>query len=336
MFDFFVWGIARPNGDRRYDIGSVGEGISHSSLHARYARLVTKPPNSATGRPVWLLLAPVIFLLLWSGGYVVAKVAILYAAPLTILALRFALAAGVMALLFAILRPPLPATRMEWIHLAIVGFLLQTVYFGLSYLAFGDGVASGTVALIMSLQPVLVALIAPRWSGEQIGWVRWGGLALGLIGTATVIIARSEVEAPPVLGLIFAVLGLAGMLAATLWEKRFGLSHHPVTANMIGFAAGFAGILPIALITESQQIAWTWPFVAAMAYLVIGNSLIATSLLLAMIRAGEVSRVSALLFLVPPMAGLMAWAVLGEIIPPLGWAGIAVAGIGVLIATRSR
>ena len=303
---------------------------------AGYFRAIMKPGTPSSAKPAWLLIAPVIFLLLWSGGYVVAKVAILYAAPLTILAVRFALAVLVMAVLFVILRPPLPATRMEWVHLAIVGLLLQAVYFGLSYLAFGDGVASGTVALIMSLQPVLVALIAPRWSGENVGWVRWGGLALGLVGTAAVIVARSEVEAPPVLGLIFAVLGLGGMVCATLWEKRFGLSHHPVTANLIGFAAGFVGILPVALITESQEIAWTWPFIAAMAYLVIGNSLIATSLLLAMIRAGEVSRVSALLFLVPPMAGLMAWAVLGEIMPPLAWAGIAVAGIGVLIATRSR
>lgn len=292
--------------------------------------------NIAAGRPVWLLLAPVIFLLLWSGGYVVAKVSILYAQPLTILTLRFALAVVVMAALFVVLRPPLPATWAEWAHLAIVGLLLQTVYFGFSYLAFGDGVASGTVALIMSLQPVLVALIVPRWSGEHVSWLRWGGLALGLAGTAVVIVARSQVEPPPVTGLVFAGLALAGIVAATLWEKRFGLSHHPVTANLIGFAAGFVGILPIALLTESQQIAWTWPFIGAMAYLVIGNSLIATSLLLAMIRAREVARVSALMFLVPPGAGLMAWVVLDEVMPPLAWAGIAVAGIGVLIATRSR
>ena len=215
-----------------------------------------------------------------------------------------------------------------------MGLLIQTVYFGMSYMAFAEDVTSGTVALVMSLQPILVAILAPRWAGEAIGWQRWSGLALGLIGTATVIVARSEVEAPPVLGFIFAGLGLAGMTAATLYEKRFGLTHHPVTANLIGFAAGLAGILPIALATESQTIQWTWPFVGALGYLVIGNSIIATSLLLAMIRAGEVSRVSALLFLVPPVAGLLAWAILGEIMPPLAWAGIAAAGLGVWIAMR--
>ncbi|MFK7942401.1 MAG: DMT family transporter [Paracoccaceae bacterium] len=295
-------------------------------------------PSRQTGatRPLWLILAPAIFLLLWSGGYVVAKVAIAYAEPLTVLVVRYTMVVVAMAALFLILRPPLPKTRAEWVHLAIVGLLIQTIYFGMSYLAFDDGVASGTVALIMSLQPVLVAIVAPHWSGESVGWRRWSGLGLGLVGTAAVIVARSEVESPPVLGFLFAGIGLAGMTIGTLWEKRFGLSHHPVTANLIGFAAGLAGILPIALATESQSIEWSWPFVGALAYLVIGNSLIATSLLLAMIRAGEVSRVSALLFLVPPVAGLMAWGALGEVMPPLGWVGIVLAGIGVLIATRSR
>ena len=287
-----------------------------------------------SSRPLWLILAPFAFLGLWSGGYVVAKIGILYAEPLTLLVVRYALVVVAMAGLFAVLRPALPKTAMEWGHLAIVGLLIQTVYFGMSYLAFADGVASGTVALVMSLQPILVAIMAPTWTGEAIGWQRWSGLALGLIGTAAVIIARSEVEAPPVMGFVFAGLGLAGMTAATLWEKRFWLSHHPVTANLIGFAAGLAGIIPFALATESQTIQWTWPLAGALAYLVIGNSIIATSLLLAMIRAGEVSRVSALMFLVPPGAGLLAWAMLGEVMPPLAWVGIAVAGLGVWIAMR--
>ncbi len=299
-------------------------------------------PVAATGggrarrRPVWLLAAPVAFCCLWSGGYVVAKVGLLYAEPLTLLVLRYACAIGVMLPLFALLRPPLPRRPSQWAHLAVVGFFIQTVYFGMSYLAFRAGVAAGVVALVMSLQPVLVAMLAPGVAAERIGWRRWSGLALGLLGTATVIIARSAIAPPPALGLAFAAFGLAGMIAGTLWEKRFGVTHHPVTANLVGFTAGLVGILPFALLLETQRVEWTWEFGAALGYLVIGNSLIATSLLLAMIRAGEVARVSALMFLVPPIAAAMAWALLGELMPPLAWAGMAVAGVGVLIATRAR
>jgi drug/metabolite transporter (DMT)-like permease len=285
-------------------------------------------------RPLWLVLAPVIFLLLWSGGYVVAKIGLQYSPPMTLLVLRYAWVVAIMAVLFVIIRPPLPRTRSGWGHLAIVGFLMQTVYFGMIYIAFIKGVAAGTAALLMSLQPILVAIIAPRWSNEKTSWRQWGGLFLALGGTATVIIARSEIDPPSLLGFTFAALGLAGIVMATLWEKRFGLTHHPVTANLIGYAVGLLGVLPLMLMLETAEVDWTWEFAGALAYLVIGNSVIAVGLLLAMIRAGEVSKVSTLLFLVPPLAALLAWVILGEIMPPLAWVGLGLAGLGVIVATR--
>lgn len=176
-------------------------------------------------RPWWLICAPVIFLMLWSGGYAVAKLGLQYTQPMTLLALRFGLVVLIMGLAFVILRPPVPKTRAEWGHLAIVGFLIQTVYFGLSYMAFNSGVAAGTVALLMSLQPVLVALIVPSWSGERVGRRQWLGLFLGLTGAAIVIVARSAVEAPTVLGFTCAALALLvghhGRIALgeTLWPE---------------------------------------------------------------------------------------------------------------------
>lgn len=167
-------------------------------------------------RPLWLALAPVMFLILWSTGYSVAKVGLQYAEPMTLLALRFALVVLLMAVAFAILRPPLPATRAEWGHLAMVGLLIQSVYFGFCYLAFRAGVAAGTVALLMSLQPIIVAMVAPGWSGERIRRNQWLGLILGLAGAAVVITARSAVEAPSLTGFIFAALGLAGIIGGSL------------------------------------------------------------------------------------------------------------------------
>ena len=286
-------------------------------------------------KPLWLTLAPALFLCLWSGGYVVAKVGILYAEPMTLLALRYFLVIAIMAALFVFLRPPLPQSPAEWGHLAMVGFLIQSVYFGMCYLAFEAGIAAGTVALLMSLQPVLVGLAAPGWTGEKIGWRRWTGLVLGLAGAVIVILVRSEIATPSTLGLVCAALGLIGITSGSLWEKRFGLSHHPVTANLVGFAAGLVGIVPFMLWRETMQINWTVEFTIALAYLVIGNSVIATGLLLAMIRAGDVSRVSALFFLVPPLAALLGWLVLGEIMPALAWAGMALAALGVFLATHS-
>lgn len=285
-------------------------------------------------RPIWVVIAPALFLFLWSGGYAVAKVGLHYAEPMTLLALRFGAVFALMAVLFVILRPSVPATGADWGHLIVVGFLLQAVYFGLTYLAFAAGVAAGTAALIMSIQPILVALSAARWTSEAVGRLQWAGLALGLLGTAVVIFARSEIETPSLFGFGCAFLALLGITLGSLWEKRFGLSHHPVTANLVGYAAGLVGVVPLMLMTETMQVNWSWELSAALAYLVIGNSVIAVGLLLAMIRAGDVSRVSALFFLVPPLAALIAWVLLGEIMSPFAWVGMGIAASGVFIATR--
>lgn len=287
-----------------------------------------------TDRPLWLAFAPLIFLLLWSTGYSVAKVGLQYTDPMTLLALRFGAVVLIMALLFVILRPPLPRSRADWGHLALVGFLLQAVYFGLTYYGFQAGIGAGTMALLMSFQPILIALLAPVWASETVSRKTWIGLLLGLAGAVVVIGARSGIEPPSFLGLVFAMGALSGITLGSLWEKRFGLSHHPVTQNLIGYGAGFAGILPALALQDSFAVDWTWQFSAALAYLVIGNSVIAVGLLLAMIRAGEVARVSALFFMVPPLAAFIAWPMLGEIMPPLAWLGFVLASAGVYIATR--
>ena len=287
-----------------------------------------------TKKPWWLIAAPVIFLFLWSGGYVVAKVGLVYSPPLTLLALRYICVVVLMAVLFVFIKPKLPKTKKDWGHLAIVGLFMQTVYFGMCYIAFINGIGAGTAALIMSLQPILVAIIAPGWSGEHVSMKQWGGLILALLGTAIVILARSGFGPTPVFGLVCASIALAGITFATLWEKRFGVTHHPVTSNLIGYTVGLIGILPFMFWLETPQVDWTWSFAAALFYLVIGNSVIAVGLLLAMIRAGEVSKVSALLFLVPPLAALIAWLVLDEVMPPIAWLGLIMAGAGVFLATR--
>jgi len=188
-----------------------------------------------------------------------------------------------------------------------VGFFVQTVYFGMAYFAFVNGIAAGTAAIIFSMQPILVAVLAPRWTGERVNWAQWLGLAIARSEAFVVIITRLAIGPPQLMGFGFATLALAGITLATLWEKRFGLPHHPVTTNLVGYSAELLGLLPFLSWNDIIVVNWTPAFCWAFAYLVIGNSVIAVGLLLAMIRAGQVSRVSTLLFLVPPLAAFIAW-----------------------------
>lgn len=287
-------------------------------------------------RPLWLIAAPVIFLLLWSAGFGIAKLGLQHAPPLTLLAMRYVLVLVILLPLAAVVRPPLPRTLRAWVDVAVVGFLIQVVYFGLCYVAFKSGTSAGAVAIVVCLQPILVALIAPRFVGERISAQGWAGLALGLGGAALVILSRQSVASEGMFGIICSAFALLGITSGTLWEKRFGVTHHPITSNLIQYAVGAAFCVPMAWASESFVIVWNWEFAAVLFYLVVANSLLAMSLLLAMIRAGEVSRVSALFYLVPPLSALFAWPLLGEVMPPLGWAGMALAAIGVALVSRQK
>jgi len=297
---------------------------------------LTRQKCGMTKRPLWLAAAPVIFLVLWSAGFGIAKLGLQHAEPLTLLALRYTCVLALLIPVALILRPPMPKTLRAWADIAVVGFLIQVVYFGLCYVAFKSGVSAGGVAIIVCLQPILVALAAPRFVGEVVSRKAWAGLALGLAGAATVIFARSGIQTENPFGLALTVLALFGITAGTLYEKKFGVSHHPVTSNLIQYGVGAAFTLPAAWASEGMAVAWDKQFLIVLAYLVIANSILAMSLLLAMIRAGEVSRVSALFYLVPALSALFAWPILGEAMPPLGWLGMALAGLGVAMVSRKR
>lgn len=285
----------------------------------------------------WVLAAvPAVFLLLWSAGFTVAKIGLDHANPLTLLALRYACVIVLLLPLFLIFKPALPRTQSEWINLAWVGFLIQVVYFGAAWMAFTKGGSAGTVALITSLQPVLVGLAMPMVSGEKVSIKRWIGLALGLVGMFLVLLGNAKLQPVSVVVVLFSVSALLAFALATVWEKRFGVAHHPLTSNMVQYVVGFCCTLLLALMFESMHIKVTTSFVFALAYLVLANSLLAISLLLMMIRNGEATRVSALFFLVPPTSALIAWVVLDEQMMPLAWLGMAVAAVGVWMATRAK
>jgi drug/metabolite transporter (DMT)-like permease len=312
----------------------TSEAPATTSNTAEAPRSADRQAATQERSPLWLKAGPAIFLLLWSFGFPVAKIGIRHADPLMILTLRYGLVLIVLAPLIVWFRPRLPARRIDWLHLAVVGFLIQTLYFGLCYTAFTFGMSAGTMALIVSLQPVVVALAAPAMVGEVIGLKRWLGFGLGLAGAVIVILCRSTVEVTSATGLILTIVGLFGMSGAALYEKRFGVTQHPLVANAVQYGVGFITTLPFAFLFGSTRVDWNGEFIAVMAYLVIGNSLIAITLMLAMIRHGEASRVAALFFLVPPLAALLSWPMIGETMPAAAWIGMAVAAIGVALASK--
>jgi drug/metabolite transporter (DMT)-like permease len=299
------------------------------------SRISNSTLRSASDHAGFFRVAPVIFLLLWSSGFATAKVGLAHSGPLTFLTLRYALVLAALVPALCIVRPPLPRRR-AWADVALVGLLVQFGYFVLNFAALAVGAGVSVTALVSSLQPVLVALLAPLAGvGPRVGGRAWIGLALGLAGTSVVIVSSAGIAAPTPLGVLLAVLSVLCMAAGTICEKQgAGRAPHPLMAATVQYAVGLLGTAIAAALFETMRVDWTPGFVGALLYLVVANSLIAISLLFAMVRRGDAARVSTLFFLVPPTAALIAWLVTGEPVAPAAWAGMAVAALGVLLVTR--
>jgi drug/metabolite transporter (DMT)-like permease len=295
----------------------------------------TGSTSATSARPSWLKLAPTLFLLLWSSGFVFLKLGLRYADPLTFLALRYACVVVLLIGPFLSLRPELPRTLRAWRNLIVVGLLLQAGYFSFTYLSLKLGMSAGATALITSQQPLLVGLLAPLIASERVSALRWIGLGLGACGAALVIVAKSSIDVSSPTALLFAFLALASITGGTLWEKRFGEAIHPITANLVQYAVGLLATAPLAFLLEPMHVRWSLELFGSLTYLVIGNSIIAISLLLAMVRHGEASRVSALFFLIPPTTTLIAVVVLGEAIAPSAWPGMLLATAGLCLVMRN-
>jgi drug/metabolite transporter (DMT)-like permease len=181
----------------------------------------------------------------------------------------------------------------RWLRAAPVVFLLiwsgsfVFLKLGLRYTdPLTQGVSAGAVALITSQQLILIGLLAPAVAGGRVGALRWAGLVLGVLGACVVILANASVSVASPGGLLFALMALLSLTAGTLWEKRYGVSTHPIMANLVQCTVGLLVLAPLAYLLEPMHVQWTPALLGSLAYLVFATSLVAITLLLAMIRQG--------------------------------------------------
>jgi drug/metabolite transporter (DMT)-like permease len=283
----------------------------------------------------WLAAMPLIFVLIWSTGFIVARYAAPHAPPLTFLLYRFAAAIAVLLPLVWLTQAPWPRSPRQWRDTAIVGLLLQAVYLGGVWVAIARGMPAGVSALLVGTQPLLTAAFAST-VGERATSRQWIGLAVGFVGVALVLSDRLTLSGVSPLALGVNLVALAGITAGTLYQKRHGGAVDLRTGSVIQFAVSFLFLLPFAMATESLAVDFTLEFGLALAWAVIALSLIAISLLLLMIRRGQATRVAALMYLTPPVTAVMAWLIFDERLGVLAWTGVLITVAGVALAQRVR
>lgn len=289
--------------------------------------------TSAATPPIQRLGGPALFVLLWSTGFVGAKYGLPYAPPFTFLALRLALAAVLLAVLGTGLRSPRLTAREQYGRAAVVGSLLHAGYLGGTFFGISRGVPAGVAAVVVSLQPVLTAVLAARVLGEWPSARQWLGLVLGVGGVALVVgpgIVGSTAPLP-VDGLVGCLVALVSGTVGTVYQKRHGDGIPLVWGTAVQYAAATALLVVAAVATEDVAIDWTPHFVGALVWLVLLLSIGAVLLLLLLLRRGTAAGVTSLYYLVPPATAVEAYLVFGERLSGLSLIGIGVTAVGVAL-----
>jgi drug/metabolite transporter (DMT)-like permease len=281
----------------------------------------------------WLRAMPVVFVLIWSTGFIVARYGMPNSPPFTFLVWRYVFSILCFVAWVKWARVPWPQGRAQWGHLAVTGLLMHAGYLGGVWAAVKVGMGAGLTALIVSLQPVLTAI----WLSARGGHVsrrQWQGLTLGFVGLAMVVSRKLEggIEVTP-WSLAMITMALASITTGTLYQKRFVQACDVRSANAVQLMAAYVVTLPLALM-ETEPALWNAEMTWAMAWSVLALTLGGSSLFYMLIQRGAAASVTSLLYLVPPTTAVMAWFLFDEPITLVTLVGIVVTAAGVSLVVR--
>ena len=268
---------------------------------------------------------PLLFVVLWSTGFIGARLGLPHSEPLTFLFVRYLLVVALLLVLAVLSKAPWPAQPRDWFHIGVAGLLIHGVYLGGVFIAISMGLPAGVAALVAGLQPLLVAVGAGFFLRETVVPRQWLGLVLGLAGVALVLENKLgtgfELQA-----LLPCVISLMSITCGNLYQKRFCPQFDWRTGAVAQFVPTVVFTGMAAALTETLRIDWVPDMVFAMAWLVLVLSLGAVSLLNWLIRNNNAVNVASLFYLVPPCTAVVAWLLFGE-----SFAGTALLGMGLVV-----
>lgn len=279
---------------------------------------------------------PLLFVLIWSTGFIVAKYGLPYAPVMTFLLLRYLCVLLILIPALLLVRAPWPKDQV--LPIAIAGVMVQAGYLSGVWSAIKLGMPAGLAALIVGLQPLLTAFGASL-IGEQVRARQWLGLFLGLAGVALVVSNKLTATGSSVINVALCLFALLSITAGTLYQKRFCPRFDLRSGAVIQFTASALVTLPFAMALENlnltfDSVQWTPDFISALLWSVFALSIGAIFLLFSLIRKNAATQVSSLMYLTPPLTALIAWWLFGETLSIAGALGMLLAVLGVAFVVK--
>ena len=293
-------------------------------------------PSPEPGRAGVARAVPLVFVVIWATGFVVARLVAAHAQPLWFLEARFVLTVAALLAICVGVRATWPRGVRTWLAMLGTGMLMQGVFLGGVFWATHQGLSASVAALITGLQPLATAALAGPLLGERVSGVRWAGIATGFVGAMLVIgptlaVGAGAIGGLPVLACLASMLSIT---LGTLIQKRAPVGADLRTTACVQFMGATLLVLPLAALTEPPRFDPGWQLWVGLAWAVGALSVGASLLLLGLIRRGGVAGVASLFYLVPPVVAVMAFALFGDRLVPVQVAGMLVAALGVFVASR--
>lgn len=279
----------------------------------------------------WTPVIPVLFVLLWSSGFIGSKLGVPFAEPFTFLTLRYIIVLTILVPIALLTRAPWPQGRRQMAHVAFAGLLIHALYLSGCVYSLRLGLPAGVLSLIVSMQPLFTAAFAGVALGERVMPRQWTGLLLGFVGTALVV-AHKTGSGLTFIMTVPAIASLIGITAGTMWQMRHCPAFDLRTSAVVQYAASLLITAVLACTFETMQVQWTGQFVFALFWVALVLSIGAISLLNHLIRSGTAVNVTSLFYTVPAVTALMAWGIFGEKLTGLSLIGMVVAVLGVWLA----
>ena len=272
------------------------------------------------------------FVLLWASAFVSAKFGMTASGPFSFLFVRFAIVSVIFFGIAVVLKSVWPA-RQLLMPTMLAGVLMHGVYLGGVFFAISKGTPAGIASLIVSIQPIITAFLALIFLSENIRRVQWLGIATGMAGVVMVIYPRLG-GAIPLIGLISCLVAVNAMSVGTIIQKRYLGQVDLVAGNTLQAiaAAGFYGLLLMTV--ETYYLEWTLEVTLSMIWIITTVSIGAITILMILIRSGQMAATSSLFFMVPPVSALMGYFFFGETLGTIGMIGVAVASFGVWLVNK--
>jgi drug/metabolite transporter (DMT)-like permease len=280
------------------------------------------------------ILMGVAFAFMWSSAFTSARMIVADAPPVAALSLRF-LISGLIGVGIALaLGQSWRLTPAQWRATVIFGICQNALYLGLNFVAM-QTVEASLAAIIASTLPLIVAVAAWAVFGETLRPLAVAGLVAGFAGAALIMGSRLT-GGVDLYGVILCALGAMALTLATLSVRGASSGGNVLMIVGLQMLIGSAVLAPVALLTETLEVNWTWRLAAAFAYTTLVPGLAATVVWFMLVNRIGATRAATFHFLNPFFGVAVAAALLGETLGPIDIAGVAIIAAGILAVQLAR